>query len=208
MTPFSSGRPRYQIPHIPDGPMPTATATATAPTPAAITGVAAAPTGPTSVPPIANSAAGVNKFFDKCGTHVLRVTDVGGTIQNSVALYTMRGYYYTIKAGVRHVLLNINPCTSAFFNNIRWERECVSRGLRVRIQLGRGNKQSDLATFTCLNTCQARVKTIQGLECAHPSTEQVHFTRTKTLLNPKDTSAVENYIRTLVDDRQRRGHGR
>lgn len=119
---------------------------------------------------------GANKFFHKRGTNPLWGKDDNGTLQNSVALCTMRGYYYTVKAGVHNVLLNINPCTSAFFNRVRvsdvmndqltfkpWEREGVLRGLRVRIQLDRGDKQSDPAGFARLNTPQARVKTIQGL---------------------------------------------
>ena len=44
-----------------------------------------------------------------------------------------------------------------------WELEGVLRGLRVRIQLDRGNQQADPAAFARLNSPQARVKTIQGL---------------------------------------------
>lgn len=109
---------------------------------------------------------GANKFFNKRGTSALR---------GSVSLSTMRGYYYTVKAGVRNVLLNINPCTSAFFNNVMvsqvmndkptfnpWELEGVLKGLRVYIELDRGDK-NDTAAYKRLNTPQARVKTIQGL---------------------------------------------
>ncbi|UPX17281.1 uncharacterized protein EKO05_0007647 [Ascochyta rabiei] len=113
---------------------------------------------------------GANKFFSKRGTNALR----GSARQNSVSLCTMRGYYYTVKAGVRHVLLNVNPCTSAFFNNVRvsevmrdtltfnrWEVEGVLRGLRVHIELLRGDQNKPEA-YERLNTPQARVKTIQG----------------------------------------------
>ena len=44
-----------------------------------------------------------------------------------------------------------------------WELEGVLRGLRVRIELKRGDNKSDPDTFARLNTPQARVKTIQGL---------------------------------------------
>lgn len=109
---------------------------------------------------------GANKFFYKRGTKELK---------KSVALCAMRGYYYTVKAGVRNVLLNINPCTSAFFNNVRvsevmndtlafnhWEWEGVLRGLRVRIELLRGDK-NDTEAYKRLNSSEARVKTVQGL---------------------------------------------
>ena len=119
---------------------------------------------------------GANKFFHKRGTHALFSKDTHGSVQSSVALEAMRGYFYTVKPGVRNVLLNINPCTSAFFKKVRvsevmedtltfneWELEGVLRGLRVRIQLDRGNQQADPAAFARLNSPQARVKTIQGL---------------------------------------------
>ncbi|KAJ4341740.1 hypothetical protein N0V95_007132 [Ascochyta clinopodiicola] len=112
---------------------------------------------------------GANKFFSKRGTNALKDRS-----QTSVSLCTMRGYYYTVKAGVRHVLLNINPCTSAFFNNVRvseviqdsltfkqWEVEGALRGLRVHIELKRGDKNKP-DDYERLNSPQARVKTIQG----------------------------------------------
>jgi hypothetical protein len=119
---------------------------------------------------------GANKFFYKPGTSTLYGTGNNGARQSSVALCAMRGYYFTVKAGVHNVLLNINPCTSAFFNNVTvssvmndsltfhtWEQEGALRGLRVRIMLDRGDPQADPAAFAHLNTPQARVKIIQSL---------------------------------------------
>ncbi|KAF3038916.1 hypothetical protein E8E11_000595 [Didymella keratinophila] len=119
---------------------------------------------------------GANKFFCTRGTSTLSGIGNGGTMQDSVALCTTKGYYFTVKASVRNVLLNINPCTSAFFNKVLvsdvmndtmtfkpCEREGVLRGLRVRIELDRGNKPADPTAFARFNTPQASCKTVQGL---------------------------------------------
>jgi eukaryotic translation initiation factor 2C len=115
---------------------------------------------------------GANKFFCKGGSASL--TDNNRSISRS--LCTLRGYYYTIKAGIREVLLNINTGTSAFYqpilvselmldHNTFYDRELEQalKGVRVHIEYERGDKQKDAATWDRLNSTRARVKTIQGL---------------------------------------------
>ncbi|KAF1951180.1 Piwi-domain-containing protein [Byssothecium circinans] len=86
---------------------------------------------------------------------------------SNASLCTMRGYFYTIKAGMGHILLNLNACTSAFFSPMlvseflndndtfryKGDRLDALRGLRVYITHSRGEK---------LDETQARIKTIGG----------------------------------------------
>jgi hypothetical protein len=117
---------------------------------------------------------GADKFFLKVGTSELRGTH-RGALRASTSLCAMRGYYYTIKLGVRDILLNINSGVSAFYRPVlvsdlmrdrltfsQHEVESALRGLRVHINYLRGDA-SDPAALARLNTVQARVKTIQGL---------------------------------------------
>jgi hypothetical protein len=118
---------------------------------------------------------GANKFFLKSGRQPLSGRLGHSAHQDSVSLCTMRGYYYTIKPGIREVLLNINSGVSAFYMPVLvsklmndkltfspHELESVLKGVRVHIQYERGDPK-DTALWDRLNSPQARVKTIQGL---------------------------------------------
>jgi eukaryotic translation initiation factor 2C len=125
-----------------------------------------------------------NKMFVTSGHKTL------GPSQTS-SLCTMRGYFYTIKAGMGHVLLNLNACTSAFFRPMlvseflsdndtfinKMNRCDALYGLRVFINYERGGK---------LNDTQARIKTINGTGASVATQE---FT-----LNSGQTVTVQKYL--------------
>lgn len=80
-----------------------------------------------------------------------------------------------IKPGIGNTLLNINSGVSTFYRRVlvsdlmrdrlifaEHEVKTALRGLRVHIDYVRGDA-SDAAARACLNSVQARIKTIQGL---------------------------------------------
>ncbi|KAF1849347.1 Piwi-domain-containing protein [Cucurbitaria berberidis CBS 394.84] len=109
-----------------------------------------------------------NKFF---------VT--GGHTRLGDSLCTMRGYFYSIKPGMGQILLNLNACTSAFYqpvlvskflldnNTIRDQEERLSvlRGLRVHLTYD--PKHSGVEARSRAATIEAYMKTIEetGLPC-------------------------------------------
>lgn len=130
--------------------------------------------------PVKTLQMGANEFFIKSAHR-----DLGNGHSNSPrfsdSLCMLRGYSYTVKPGVEHVLLNLNAATSAFWKPVRlsdvfqdkftfqgWDWEAYTRalrGIRVYITYERGDPD-DEETYKRINTDQARVKPIESLGCA------------------------------------------
>lgn len=129
-------------------------------------------------PPVGTVPVGANKFYRKDSHMILtngKPEDKG--LRSSDSLCTLRGYSYTVSAGVGTILLNINSATSAFwkpvllstamtdwtFEDTDWSVfEGILKGLRVYITYQRGDPK-DKETYDRLNSEHARVKTIEGL---------------------------------------------
>lgn len=98
----------------------------------------------------------------------------GGHVHLSESLCAIRGYFYSIRPAMGHILLNLNACTSAFFQptlvskflsdaftfKSLEEREPVLRGLRVCLiytpkHIASGEKSA-------ATSIEARNKTIEG----------------------------------------------
>jgi eukaryotic translation initiation factor 2C len=113
------------------------------------------------------------------------------------SLCTIRGYFYTIKAGMGQMLLNLNICTSAFFRPMlvsdflndattflnMWERTDALRGLRVFITYERGGTND--------NT-QSRTKMITG---TGEQVAQQTFQRSGNNGAPATSITVQDYLR-------------
>ena len=123
---------------------------------------------------------GANKFYLKDAYEVLSNGKKPGPEQKlSQSLCTIRGYNYTIKAGIERILLNVNAATSAFFLAVSLDRVFTDdsafsnfkdrdfnaplRGLRVYINYERGDKLQDPEAWERLNSEKGRTKTIQDL---------------------------------------------
>jgi eukaryotic translation initiation factor 2C len=108
---------------------------------------------------------GANKFF----------IETGSAPFSDSPLSTIRGYFYSIRPGMGHILLNVNACTSAFLQPVTLD-ELMSvknqklfgkdypsflNGLRVYIDYTRG--RTDKAKQSDMNKDESRIKKISGL---------------------------------------------
>jgi hypothetical protein len=108
---------------------------------------------------------GANKFFIETGSAPL----------SDSPLSTIRGYFYSIRPGMGHILLNVNACTSVFLQPVTLDelmsvnnqklfgKDCPSflNGLRVYIDYTRG--RTDKAKHSDMNKDESRIKKISGL---------------------------------------------
>lgn len=111
---------------------------------------------------------GANKFFIEAGNVPL----VGSPLS------TIRGYFYSIRPGMGHILLNVNACTSAFLQPVTLDvlmstssqklfgKDYPSflTGLRVYIDYTRGDTEK--AQSSDMNKDESRIKKICGLGLA------------------------------------------
>jgi eukaryotic translation initiation factor 2C len=135
---------------------------------------------------------GANRFY-LTGAHN-PLTNGGNYATRSNSLCTIRGYFYTVRAGFDKVLLNVNTATGAFYlpqlvsqlmnDTWTWEHmdmEDVLKGLRVKILYDRGDI-NDKETYARLNSNESRTKTIGGLgESVRIQTFQPKIPGTQTL---------------------------
>ncbi|KAF2748589.1 Piwi-domain-containing protein [Sporormia fimetaria CBS 119925] len=144
---------------------------------------------------------GANKFY---------LEDAYERLGSSRSLYSIRGYYYTVKAGFDKIRLNVNTATSAFYRPIlvselmgdangTWsnmEIEDVLRGLRVYITYERGDLD-DTATSARLNAEDSRIKMIAGL--GEPLEETMEGVVTKAQTFIRDTTTEVRVIDYLEE---------
>ena len=111
---------------------------------------------------------GANKFFIEAGNVPL----VGSPLS------TIRGYFYSIRPGMGHILLNVNACTSAFLQPVTLDvlmstanqklfgkdHPSFLTGLRVYIDYTRGDTEK--AQSSDMNKDESRIKKICGLGLA------------------------------------------
>lgn len=131
----------------------------------------------------------------------------GGHTRLSDSFCTMRGYFYSVRPAMGQILLNLNACTSAFYQPIlvsaflldndsfraQDERSSALRGLRVHLTYEPKHDDDDSRSFSA--TIKASIKTIGGYSnnsCSrqtfrsggYPSEEvtvQDHFRRSKSM---------------------------
>jgi hypothetical protein len=142
---------------------------------------------------------GANKFFVEAGSHPL----------GRSPLVTIRGYFYSIRPGMGHILLNVNACTSAFLQPVT-VAELMSEdntrlfgkdypsfltGLRCYIDYSRG--RSSKAKMSSMNKDESRIKKICGL--GQPCNEQKFTLKTRdeqgNVVSEKPIT-VANYLNT------------
>jgi eukaryotic translation initiation factor 2C len=123
---------------------------------------------------------GSNKFFVQRSWSSLGEDD--GT--NYRSLCTIRGYYYTIKAGMGKILLNVNTATSAFYRPLTVDQYLRDeqtfgkdryqnlKGVRVSIRYDRGEGAEE----SRMNTDQGHIKTV--CEVSRNKVKDLEFTHT------------------------------
>lgn len=139
---------------------------------------------------------GANKFFVEAGNHPL----------GDSPLCTIRGYFYSIRPGMEHILLNVNACTSAFLRPLRLD-ELMSKkhifgkdwpsmlnGVKVYIDYSRGRTKK--AEASGLNHDESRIKKIcaLGKSCNEQSFRLMRRDDKGTVTGEEDITVAE-YLR-------------
>jgi eukaryotic translation initiation factor 2C len=142
---------------------------------------------------------GANKFF----------VEAGNTPLGNSPLTAIRGYFYSIRPGMGHILLNVNACTSAFLQPVTLDvllseanKKLFGKdwpsfltGLRVYIDYNRG--RTSKAQNSSMNKDESRIKKICGL--GKSCSEQKFMLKTRdvqgNVISEKEVD-VASYLQT------------